>query len=559
MESLKTRYLSSIALFSVFLLVIQQFCYNFFFADDYHLLRYVTDSQNATTFKSQVHLLFDLHNEHRIIFPRLFTLLIYKFLGFIDWKIYNLVSLGYYLGICLIFQSFFEKAKLKYWYFLPVPLLLFQPIAHENIYWTISILQQVGNLFWAMLLFKLIVSSSKSSFYWAFVVGLVLTFTHGNGLFGLLIAATVLAIMRRWRQLVLWLIFAVLLFGIYFYQYKNGQNSNLSESLKHPDMLLRCVLTFWGSIAWQITNRYVITNIAAAFLGLIIVVSLAIILGKYLFKKVFKPLQADDSNLFLVACFGYLLITSLLVGLSRGWIGASAGLDNRYAHNSLWALCLLYITLLFFINQKYARYISMLSLALASFINVFGWYAATLKLQSQFDNQQAESFNYRNHGFILKESPVFNHNISETLALSFKEGISAYTNLDLDVLTGLPNPRVEMMTDSTYQLGIRATTTIVQDAHHPATLQSYAIEAANISYKPNTFLILYTGSKNYLIPVEFKHSAKVDLLTKGKYYGDGFYSTFVTSNLPKGKYQYGIVQKNDKIYKVRLFEQFLEI
>lgn len=556
----KNNYLITLLFFTLFILILQQYCYNFFFADDYHLLRYVTDSQNTSSFKEQISLLFDLHNEHRIIFPRLFTLLIYKFFGYIDWRYYNLISLLYYLGICYIFQSFFNKTKLSYWYFVPIPLLLFQPIAHENIYWTISILQQVGNLFWAMLLFWLISNPSRTAFCWSIAVGVILTFTHGNGLFGLIIAGIVLFLMKRKRELTIWSLFVVTIIGIYFFQYKNGQNSNLAESLNHPDMLIRCLLTFWGSIAWQITNHYVVSNIIAACLGLIIVGTLTLYLGNYLLVKLFKNNQkTDDRNIFLLACFGYLLITSVLVGLSRGWIGISAGLDNRYAHNSLWAISLLYLTILININKNYIKTINLIAFVGAIFINFFAWYSASLKLKSQYDNQRAESFNYRNHQFILKESPVFNHNISTTLAISYQKGISKYTDTELDVLKSLPNSQVKIYTDKTYRLRIIPTTTVVQDAHHPATLQSFLVEALNIDYNPDTFLMLFTGKNNYLIPVEYTHSKKSELLLKAKYYGNGFYSTFVTSNLPKGKYQYAIVQKNDKTYKIALLEQFLEI
>lgn len=91
MKTQKSAFWISLLLFVLFTLFLQQYCYNFFFADDYHLLRYVTDSQQASSFKEQFSLLFDLHNEHRIIFPRLFTLLTYQIEGFINWKTFNVL------------------------------------------------------------------------------------------------------------------------------------------------------------------------------------------------------------------------------------------------------------------------------------------------------------------------------------------------------------------------------------------------------------------------------------------------------------------------------------
>jgi len=560
MKIQKSAFWISLFLFALFILFLQNYCYNFFFADDYHLLRYVTDAKRASSFKEQFSLLIDLHNEHRIIFPRLFTLLAYTIEGFINWKTFNVISLFYYLGICWIFNLFFEKLKLSAWYFLPVPLLLFQPIAHENIYWTISVLQQVGNLFWAMLLFWLISNPSKKYFYSSFLVGFVLTFTHGNGLFGLVIAGLMLFISGRTKDLLKWSIFTLTLFLLYFYQYRSGQNSNVSQSLQHIDMLLRCLLTFWGSMAWQFTNRYVVSNIIAAIAGAMIVLPLSFILGRYLYFKILKPKAIlDDRHLFLVACFGYLLITSALVALSRAWIGSEAGLDNRYAHNSFWALALLYLTLLLDIPKFFQKSLGILAILTAFTINLFGWYSSTLKLKYQFDNQRAEAFNYRVNGVIFKESPAFNHNIAKTLALSYKEDISRFTDFDLDVLHSLKNPSITIEKDSTLRLGVVPTTTIIQDAKNPIKLVSYLIEAQSFPYNDETFLMLHSDKNNYLISVEHKHGSKTDLLFKGKYFGDGFFTTFITGNLPKGKYQYAIVQKNDKTYKITLLEQFLEI
>ena len=52
-----------------------------------------------------------------------------------------------------------------------------------------------------MLLFWLITNPSRTSFYWSIAVGIILTFTHGNGLFGLIIAGAVLFLMKRKKEL----------------------------------------------------------------------------------------------------------------------------------------------------------------------------------------------------------------------------------------------------------------------------------------------------------------------------------------------------------------------
>jgi hypothetical protein len=155
----------------------------------------------------------------------------------------------------------------------------------------------------------------------------------------------------------------------------------------------------------------------------------------------------------------------------------------------------------------------------------------------------------------LKESPVFNHNISSTLAVSYQKGISKYTDTDLDVLKSLPNNQVNIVTDNEYRLRIIPTTTIVQDAHHPATLQSYLIEALNINYNPDTFLMLFTGKNNYLIPVEYTHS-KIRIVTQSEILWQWFFATFVTSNLPKGNISMQLFKKMTKLTKSHFLNNF---
>ena len=105
----------------IFYFACYHFSYNFFYQDDFHLLRFVTIFQDSSIpFQQKINALYDQHNEHRIIFPRLFVLIDYYIQGHLDWKILNTISALYYLGIFTFFALIIKKINLSNWYVVPV-------------------------------------------------------------------------------------------------------------------------------------------------------------------------------------------------------------------------------------------------------------------------------------------------------------------------------------------------------------------------------------------------------------------------------------------------------
>ena len=332
MKFIKNSFSDVLSIFgiSIIIFIFYYFCnkfsYNFFYQDDFHLLRFVTIfNDNSVNLQEKFNALYGLHNEHRIVFPRLFALIDYYLQGHIDWQILNVVSALYYLGIFTFFALIIKKIKLPHWYIIPVALFIFQPSSYQNFYWTISILQQVGNLFWAMFLFYSLVYFKPEKFWISLFLIIVLTFTHGNGLFAFGVGGLLLFLQKRFMQLGIWIGLMVIVATCYFWGYYTAQNSNISGSLSNPVRLIGCFGGFWGGFIYDFfKNIYRVTF--TILWGLVVFILLLLVNLKLLLNYISNNIRLKyqtyfpQENLFLLACFFYLTVTAVLVALSRSWI-----------------------------------------------------------------------------------------------------------------------------------------------------------------------------------------------------------------------------------------------
>ncbi len=527
------------------------FSYNFFYQDDYHLLRFVTIFQdNTVSFTEKIHALFDLHNEHRIVFPRLFVLINFYIQGHLDWRILNFVAALYYFGIFSFFAIILHKQNFSLWYILPIALFIFQPAAFENFYWTISILQQVGNIFWAMFLFYSLIYFPPNKFWISVLIGIVLTFTHGNGLFGLAIGVLILLLQKRYLHLTYWIGFMISISLFYFWDYRTGQNSNLISSLSNPIRLIACFGGFYGCFTRAFFSSGNSFEMAITF-GLLIFLILII----YTFKGVgidlkakkikFKTYFSQKENYFLLAIFNYFFITACLVSLSRAWSTIEAGLQNRYLHNSVFIVVLLYATILTKSNLKVRRYIAILFAIFGISFFILSWYANISTLIFQKNLQESDCVNYKRNGLTIINDSSFNYNIQSILSQSFKDSVSIFPankmdneiqNLDKLPTLHYPDLVLKISKDSVF----------TQDIVTSSYREVYQFINLTLPVEENYFVIFKSSKNTFIYPTYKRKNAKQKLFLTGQFFMSGFYTTVLTDAMPRGEYQIGILQKNER-------------
>ena len=561
---MKYNNLSVLNKFSVFaiLLVIlifyfacYHFSYNFFYQDDFHLLRFVTIFQDSSIpFQQKINALYDQHNEHRIIFPRLFVLIDYYIQGHLDWKILNTISALYYLGIFTFFALIIKKINLSNWYVVPVALFIFQPSAYQNFYWTISIMQQVGNLFWALFLFYSLVYFKPEKFWVSILLIIVLTFTHGNGLFGFGVGGLLLFFQKRYKHLIIWIGLMIIVAGFYFHGYFTAQNSNISGSLSDPIRLIGCFGGFFGGFIhdfFKNSFQVLITILG----GLLFFLVLAIINLKLILNHFFDTIKPKfqqyfpQENLFLLACFLYLSITAGLVALSRSWSSIEAGFQNRYLHNSVIALVLFYVTFLHYKSLKFKRDVGVVFLICGVLFNIFNWYSNYEILTLQRNSQEADAVNYQLNNISIVNDKSFNNNIKPMLDKSFNNGISIFPKSDLtDALVNLE--ALKSTQTINYQIDIQKDSLLEFNISNSNYRDIYEFNNFDLPQKGNVFVILKSLKNTFISPANHRRNSKSMFLRTGQFFTDGFYASIMTDAMPKNEYQVGILQnsKNSFIY-----------
>ena len=544
------NYLPSILIITVvaiFYFVCIHFSYNFFYQDDYHLLRFVTVIEdNSVSLQEKFNALWGLHNEHRIIFPRLITLLDYIIQGHIDWGVLNVVSALYYLGIFYFFYKIIIKNSFNNWYVLPVALLIFQPSAYENFFWTISILQQVGNVFWAMFLFYSIVYFKPSKFWISLLLVFILTFTHGNGLFAFAVGGLLLILQKRYKELLIWIGFMIVITFLYFYHYYTAQNSNIAGSLSNLSRLIGCFGGFWGVCFKEIFDS---TNYAI-LVGLVLFSILFLINLRVIFTALFSKYNPKfekffpQKNLFLLACFLYFTITSGLVALSRSWSSIDAAFQNRYLHNSVIALVLLYTTLLLYKSNFIRKIILSLGLILGLSYYIFAWYQNYEFLVFQHQNQESDAVNYALNGVTTVNDKFFNDDIKEVLSNSFKKNISImpFTSLK-NTIQNIEKYTVKSKVDYLITLGKDSILTFnITNSHYRPV---YHFTNVDFPASNRIYLTLKSTQNTFVFATNHRKIRKVDFLKSGQFFTNGFYVSIITNAIPSGEYAVGILQKSD--------------
>ena len=539
-----------ILLIALFYTICYYFAYNFFFEDDFHLLRYVTLTQDSSLpISEKLKALWNLHNEHRIVFPRLIVLIDYYIQGHIDWKLLNTVAALYYLGIFVFFFKIIKKINLPIWYAVPVAFFIFQPSSQQNFYWTISILQQVGNIFWSMLLFYSIVYFPPKYFWTSIIFALILTFTHGNGLFALGVVGLLLFIQKRYKELIIWCLLILLIAVAYFWGYYTAQNSNILGSLSKPLQLIGCFGGFWGSFIREFlkSNLGALVAISAGLIIFSLLLFLNIIfLWSIFFKKKMAEISATISKekLFILAVFAFFTITSGLVALSRSWSSIEAGFQNRYLHNSVITLMLLYLSILVIKSKSLTKFTGLTFLVLSIFYSIFSWYTKLEVLSFQKDIQEADAINYQLNGISLVNDKSFNANISDILKQSFDDGVSIFPESSLTTA-------VKNLDSLTSQKAENITIKIQQDSSETFSIAGsnyrriYHLQNLTFPLNGNVFLVFKSDKNIFVWATTHLKNSKKKLLKTGQYFNNGFYTTIMTDAMPHNDYTIGILQKNN--------------
>ena len=509
---------------ALLLFIVYLYSDTLFYADDFHLLKTIVWMQDTDSWAERLQLLIQQHNEHRILFPRLLTWLDYQLEGHINWVTLMLLGNLLWCGVLYFLWQGFRTLKLSLWYFLPIPWLLFQPAYYDNYTWSISILQQSLIVF---LLAWLVQAFARRQFVLASFLLVLGTFTHGNGIFGLLVGIVFLIVYREWRMLGVWATLGLLIAAAYFYGFEKGQNADFMRSLAEPVRLVGYFLAFFGSLA-QVFGlpSWVSVLWGGVVFGGICWFGFPRLHALY---RSNRPLSHFDK--MLLGNLLFLGITALLVAVSRSWSAEDFRMAPRYAHYSPYLTAWFYLVGLAVLARRAARRwaagwgVAAAAVSLLAHLNYLG------DLAYRRDWLTADRANWDNLKTFVQYPLSFNKNVREVYATAQARGVCRPT------ASPLAAPARRVATDSSIVLVLEKTTNTIRETngeHYENELRLTA--PGHLGGTPFLELVPDTGPP-VLVPFFRGRNAYRKILTDLQLHKPELSTQVLIDNLPPGTFR----------------------
>lgn len=334
--------------------------------DDFDaVLSFLLKYESAGNFFEKISLVFSQHNEHRIVPVRLFSLLVYWINGEINFIYLIFIGNVALIGIAFYLFKGGLPRETKLFLFIPVLLILFQPLYYESMYWGMASIQSFYGLLFVVSSFYFLDNLSNKNFIIASLLAICATFTSGNGIFVYPIGIFLLMFRYNTKYAIFWIVQLVALILIYFYSYHNS-NPDIAENLKHLLRLFLHAILFLGSMGGNII-------ISAAILIFIIYL---VVSGNF------------QKNLFLFSVILFIIISAFITSVARSGDGIYQALASRYVIYSSVIICIIYLFSLRIFTSLYDKRIFVFFvLAFSVFINIRS-YSISMEVIKHYHNER---------------------------------------------------------------------------------------------------------------------------------------------------------------------------
>jgi hypothetical protein len=356
-----TKYFSltiSFAVIGFYFYQILQYVYNFPLYDDYEtILRFLIEWEKTSSLSQKFSLLFQQHNEHRVFFLRLISLINFYFGGNINFK--YLIIFGN-LSLLIIWFLFYKTllklpSKQNYISLVAISFLLFHFASWDNSFWAMASLQNFWIHTWVFLFFYFYFSEFRFKTPLALTSLFFAVFTSGNGFLILIPLTFYLFIFKNRKEQIIYFSFSILLIFVYFFDYHSvpklqTEPVNVIETLKFG-------FAFIGSLLYLPQIPY-LSFAVGLFISL------------FYFYSFYKKQYLSEP--FLFSIFTFLMVTVAVVALSRADRGVEAAIISRYRINStlILIICLVLFSKLFDFSKNILFILLILFISiLYNFIN----------------------------------------------------------------------------------------------------------------------------------------------------------------------------------------------
>lgn len=336
--------------------------------DDYAVQSSIEKFTNSDSFLQKIQILFAQHNEHRIFLTRLVALLIFKIKGLLDFRWLMFTASFSLIGILILFYQNIKKYNLPILAFIPLPFVILTISIYENTFWGMASLQNFWVIFLAFLTFYLLINLEKKESYWAILTCFLGVYTSSNGILIPIIGLLILLFQRKKQQTFIWLISTFFILISYFYSYKKPIDiSSKASNIAISDYFKGLFLTL-GSGVEMYPNTFDRVDFSMA-LGLFLFLFILLFFFQTIFKK--YNLEKRNTDLFLLACIAFIVITCLGITFGRIGFGIGTLLSSKYKIYSILLMMIFYVVVVSSLNSKKQENIIKISIIGSILFNIY--------------------------------------------------------------------------------------------------------------------------------------------------------------------------------------------
>jgi hypothetical protein len=553
------RNLAGIALMIVpivyFYLILEAYTLNIPYTDDFNLLETIHNFNVAGDFRAKIEVLFEQVNQHRFGFERTVMLLMYFITGTVNIKTQILLGNLFMLGISFLLFLSIKKEQISWYYFIPVPYVLFNLVYFENAIWGIAAIQNTPLVFFAFLTAYGISRNDNKGLFLGIIAALLTTFTSGSGILTWIIGFLILLVQKRFKIVFVWLVIAAGVLAFYFLFDYTVIESHTGSVWPHPVFNLIFVLAFWGNALYldflhPLSSSYYPDMIACVALGAAIIVVFAVWFVKLFVKR--KPLWSDW---FLWGAMMFVMGTGAMFVISRPisdyvMYGGTV-FSRRYMIFGVALLATVYVCVIILAKnfKGVKRFAAVLGLIFFLALNFVSYYLSVESIRRFHEDLVIDSFYWQNHKTFLTtgdnfgDIPFWNH---PTRMRNLIDTLKANNLVSFDLYKALPpHQRILSETGQSEQFKGKFNVQISDlnaGANGPA--KYYRFEVDDIAAEKPSYIVLASGDRTLLLPALPVPNTPVDFLTTQDYYSSKYQYSLFRSKLPAGAFQVWVMKKD---------------
>jgi hypothetical protein len=514
------------------------------FWDDFQVQDHLLFLKNSSGSQKLSHL-FDQHWEHRIVWTRLVFAFYAMLNGSLNYYWLTIIGIiGLLIALGTLF-AVFRQLSLPLLYFAPVPLLLFTLQSYESMIWAMASVQNFWFLAFALLVFYWLAQNTTRTRILALGMGILVTFSGGNGPIVMAAGLLVLAYQRQWRFAGYWALATAVCVTGYFYSYQ--RISFFPSPFRYPITdWIKAVFVFLGSLTnpWPNSGTSLLSYETTLWLTMATGIVVVIATGRFAFSlfRIFSTKQVDTSSSFFLGCILFIGATVAITVYSRvGFGGPGYLLQGRYKVYSALTLNVVYLFSLYTWQNKLflPRYVVSIIIPTIG-LSLLSDYLCLEGIINQHRRVVAEYVSY------LANTPAERQQAARAI---FVPTEPSFLSNQLTELTGeswwtaLTTTNIDKLDEQPFMYNISKS-----DAASPTLLRP----------DDGSYIFFKSLTHTYLFAAQPVRPTSTILTGFSDYFmADGFYAQVLKEKLEPGRYRIGILTNQNNRIRLAMTNRYV--